>query len=192
MPRLFTRILFVQAVTSLRVIAAVVFASIALWPNHGNTALAIYVIAISTDALDGFLARRLGVASELGGAYDGFADKAVTVVSVLHVLARGAPVVPCCILLFRDLLVLSIRAIHIVPLPLLPPSRVVGALSGVTVRSLTVYLLVTRTEPGILLIHVWTWVAALITVLLLVSDAWRGRAALREALKTMRGSRWRE
>lgn len=175
------RVLLVQSVTSLRVAGAIAFASVALSPRYSAVALLIYVSALFSDLADGFLARRLRVATQFGAAYDGFADKAMTVVSALYLVALDAPVVPCCIVLFRDLLVLSIRAIPQTTFALLPPSRTVGALSGAAIRIVTVYVLVS-TFPNPAAVSAGAWAAAAISVALFARDAWRSRAHILKAL----------
>lgn len=181
-----TSIILVQSITAFRAAAALLFASIALQPALRPFAVATYGAALLSDALDGALARRLRVTSQFGGAFDGFADKAITTVSVLYAMTHGAPIVACSLVLLRDLLVLSLRAIRTDAAQLLPPSRAVGALSGLTMRLLTLYLLC-ETAHGVIVAHVATWFAAVVSISLVSRDIWRGRSEILSAVFQIRG-----
>ena len=60
------------------------------FPNHAYWATAVFAVAMSTDWLDGRLARRSGRTSALGSLLDPIADK-VLVLSVLIVLIEPGP-----------------------------------------------------------------------------------------------------
>ncbi|HEX8063890.1 MAG TPA: CDP-alcohol phosphatidyltransferase family protein, partial [Allosphingosinicella sp.] len=80
MERSLPAFLLVQGVTVSRIIAAILIGALA---QHGTPfILGLYIFALASDFLDGFLARRLGVSSALGHALDLIADKLLTAVSL--------------------------------------------------------------------------------------------------------------
>lgn len=156
-------LVLVQTVTLSRVAAMLLFAGTAL--NHELQPLAIsaFLYALMTDVADGHLARRFHVATEIGGALDGFADKFVTLSSTLYLLGAGIPLLPGCIILTRDLLVLSFRYVRVENVPLFPPRRLLGGLSGVPVRLLALVVLVDGVPANLL--GSLCWLVSLLTVL---------------------------
>ena len=80
--------------TVARVTAAPLVVLLYVWdfPNHAYWATGIFMAAMATDQVDGWLARRSGTTTPLGSLLDPVADK-VLVLSVLIVLA-GEGVVP--------------------------------------------------------------------------------------------------
>lgn len=73
-----------------------------------QAAFAIFVIAGISDAIDGFLAKRFGMASELGGYLDPIADKAL-IVSIYITLAMVGAIPTWLVILVvsRDLMIVS-------------------------------------------------------------------------------------
>ena len=59
------------------------------FPNHAYWATAVFIAAMATDQVDGWLARRQGRTSELGSLLDPMADKILTL-SALIMLVGGA------------------------------------------------------------------------------------------------------
>ena len=175
-----TPLLVVQLITSLRVVSAIAFAAIVVIPKYQMAALMCYLCGLLTDAIDGLAARRLQVASPGGSAYDGFADKAMTVVSALFGVALGAPLIPCALVLLRDLFVLSFRAIageRVV----MPPSRLNGSVTGAPLKVLTVAILFDRAvATGKNLSFAWYWLPGVISSISLAREIWVSRRVIAE------------
>ena len=73
-------------------------------------AAVIFTIASLTDWLDGYLARRLNQATELGAFLDPVADKLLVVVVLLVLLtAHPALLLPVAIIVLRELIVSALR-----------------------------------------------------------------------------------
>lgn len=70
--------------------AASVIPLFMLFPQYPATALIVFIAAAMTDALDGFLARKLGVESEEGKILDPIADKVLYIGSLI-ILQNAAP-----------------------------------------------------------------------------------------------------
>ena len=80
------------------------------FPHHAYWATAVFIVAMATDQVDGWLARRAGRTSPLGSLLDPVADK-MLVLSVLIVLA-GEGVFPgwmVALIVVRELLVSGLR-----------------------------------------------------------------------------------
>ena len=66
--------------------------------------LIIFILASITDYLDGFLARKYNLTSELGRILDPIADKVLTLSTlVILIYINSAPIVPTIIILFREI-----------------------------------------------------------------------------------------
>ncbi|NDA48133.1 MAG: CDP-alcohol phosphatidyltransferase family protein [Alphaproteobacteria bacterium] len=71
-------------------------------------AFALFVLAGLSDALDGFLAKRFGLASRLGSYLDPVADKALLVCTFLTLAVMGAVWTPLVILIVsRDVMIVG-------------------------------------------------------------------------------------
>lgn len=77
-----------------------------------RTAFWIFVIAASTDWVDGYLARRWNATTRWGAILDPIADKILVTGAILGVLTSGAVqqiVIPCGLILFREFAVSALR-----------------------------------------------------------------------------------
>jgi CDP-diacylglycerol--glycerol-3-phosphate 3-phosphatidyltransferase len=76
-----------------------------------SAALAVFLVAAATDAVDGPLARRRGGPTALGAALDPLADKILVVGTLVALALRGtAPLWAVVLILFRELLAVELRA----------------------------------------------------------------------------------
>jgi phosphatidylglycerophosphate synthase len=105
------------------------------------------LIALSTDALDGFLARRWHVTSEAGYVLDAMGDRALHLALVLIVLVRyDFHAAYAWLLIFRDI---SIYAVRILSPQWLQESRQFRWLSVVHANNLRVWLLLYIVRDGV-------------------------------------------
>lgn len=96
-----------NALTFLRILLIVPFA-MALYRQSYAVALAVFFVAASTDALDGFLARHFGWHSRLGAIADPLADKALLITAYLMLTWTGVlPQWLFWLVLGRDLLIVA-------------------------------------------------------------------------------------
>ena len=80
------------------------------FPNHAYWATAVFVVAMATDQIDGWLARRRGISSPLGKLLDPMADKVLVLAA--FVMLVGAGVAPACmvaLIVAREILVSGLR-----------------------------------------------------------------------------------
>ncbi len=146
-------------------------------------ALAVFCVAAATDALDGWLARRMNVRSTLGRVLDPVADK-VLVCGVIVVLTATSevPVIAALVIVIREILVCGLRE------ALAASSLTVGVtpLSKTkTVLQCLAIALVLAPDPAFATVGLAAmWLAALMTAL---SGLLHGEAA-RRALTARRRS----
>tara|TARA_Y200000002_G_scaffold332890_1_gene298947 strand:+ start:3030 stop:3563 length:534 start_codon:yes stop_codon:yes gene_type:complete len=75
-------------------------------------ALFIFIVAGLTDHLDGYLARKTGTTSDLGGLLDLIADKLLICTTIVFLISfgdRDALVIPSIIIIARELIISSFR-----------------------------------------------------------------------------------
>jgi CDP-diacylglycerol--glycerol-3-phosphate 3-phosphatidyltransferase len=81
-------------------------------PKLSFLAAGIFALASATDALDGYLARRLGLVTVVGKFLDPLADKLIVLSTLVMLVARGrAPAWLVILLMARELAVTGLRAI---------------------------------------------------------------------------------
>jgi phosphatidylglycerophosphate synthase len=186
MPRHFRRAVWIVHVVSIsRVIAGFGFVSTAAAEGYSRVAAVLYVYAVLSDLLDGFLARRLRLRSEFGAALDIVRDRYLTVISTLFFVWLRLPILPCCLLLGRDIILSGLRVVRVGERPLLAVERPVGIVTAAPIKVLTVTLLLVSSDviTGYFMgfaAAVWI-LAGWYTVSLCVS-LWRDRERLREAV----------
>jgi CDP-diacylglycerol--glycerol-3-phosphate 3-phosphatidyltransferase len=78
------------------------------FPNHAYWATAVFIAAMATDQIDGWLARRQGRTSELGSLLDPMADKILTL-SALIMLVGVFKAWMVALIVVRELLVAGLR-----------------------------------------------------------------------------------
>jgi len=111
-----------------------------LFKRQGTAAVAVMLVSWSTDALDGYLARRLNQVSNLGRVLDHLVDK-VWIGSVLVTLAftRGLPLYLAGAVILRDLLILAGSGIIMKARGSFVSSDVVGKITGFAFALLIVF-----------------------------------------------------
>jgi len=102
-----------------------------LFKRQNTAAVVVMLISWSTDALDGYMARRLGQVSNLGRVLDHLVDK-VWVGSVLVTLVylRNLPLFLAAAVILRDLLILAGSGVIMKARGLFVQSDVVGKITG--------------------------------------------------------------
>ena len=80
------------------------------FPNHAYWATAVFVVAMATDQIDGWLARRRGVSSQLGKLLDPVADKVLVLAALVMLIGEGvAPAWMVALIVVREILVSGLR-----------------------------------------------------------------------------------
>lgn len=97
-------------------LSVVLFALISLWQGDGCgiAAAILFSIAVFTDALDGYLARKYNLITQLGRILDPFADKVIVLGTFIFLLeqksASGVNAAMVVTILGRELLVTGLRS----------------------------------------------------------------------------------
>ena len=98
--------------TLARALAVPVVVVLFAWnfPNHNYWATAVFVVAMSTDQIDGWLARRWNQTSAFGSLLDPIADKVLVMSALVMLIAEGvAPAWMVAAIVAREFLVSGLR-----------------------------------------------------------------------------------
>jgi CDP-diacylglycerol---glycerol-3-phosphate 3-phosphatidyltransferase len=98
--------------TVARVAAVPVVVVLFAWnfPNHAYWATAVFVVAMATDQIDGWLARRSGTSSALGTLLDPVADKVLVLAALVMLIGESvAPAWMIALIVVREILVSGLR-----------------------------------------------------------------------------------
>src|SRR5712691_3705117 len=98
--------------TVARVAAVPIVVLLFAWdfPNHAYWATAVFVVAMATDQIDGWLARRSGTSSQLGSLLDPVADKVLILAALVMLIGEGvAPAWMVALIVIREILVSGLR-----------------------------------------------------------------------------------
>lgn len=80
------------------------------FPNHAYWATAVFAVAMATDQIDGWLARRRGTSSPLGALLDPVADKVLVLATLVMLVGAGvAPAWMVALIVAREILVSGLR-----------------------------------------------------------------------------------
>jgi len=145
---------FPTCLTLLRVFAVVPFVVLSL-NEHYLAALVIFILASLTDFLDGFLARKLGMITDVGAFLDPLADKMIVVSALLCLVATGlVPVWVVMIIVCRDFAVDGMR--------------MVGARKGKTISASPIG----KAKTAVQMTAIVTFYVALITYQIIALFGW--------------------
>ena len=98
--------------TVARVAAVPVVVILFAWdfPNHAYWATAVFIVAMATDQIDGWLARRRGTSSQLGKLLDPVADKVLVLAALIMLMGEGViPAWMVALIVVREILVSGLR-----------------------------------------------------------------------------------
>jgi CDP-diacylglycerol---glycerol-3-phosphate 3-phosphatidyltransferase len=80
------------------------------FPNHEYWATAVFAVAMATDQIDGWLARRRGTSTPLGALLDPVADKVLVLAALVMLVGEGvAPAWMIALIVVREILVSGLR-----------------------------------------------------------------------------------
>lgn len=116
----------VEGLTISRLLAALVFACIAFQTIPAGLKASLYGLAMLSDLIDGFLARRMKLRTHLGQVLDLISDKSLTIVSLLYAAALGVSIAPLALIGAREILMIGARLVVVNGEQLLPTNRAFG------------------------------------------------------------------
>ena len=180
-----------NALTASRlVLAAVFFTILSFYQHEGrgdptmlNIAFLIYLVALFTDFLDGYLARRWKVTSKLGSFLDTTADKLLVTVVLMALVAvgRASPWLAAAIVA-REIAILGLRGVAAADGTVFAPSP--GGKAKATAQFVAILLAILRPGDKIGAAYLDQWamlVAAVLTIATGIDYFLRYSAALRRA-----------
>jgi phosphatidylglycerophosphate synthase len=176
----------VESVSLFRLLAALLFASVAFQNLPLIIVVSVYGFAMASDLVDGFLARRLKMDTYFGKVLDLVSDKSLTIVSVLYAAARGIHLLPLGVIAIREVVSLGMRIVVVDGMPLLSTNRILGGFMSCLLWGTTLWLATTPTNGPVIgiigtLYDVCAGAFALNLIVRVCGARGRIRASLREA-----------
>ncbi|WP_395243446.1 CDP-diacylglycerol--glycerol-3-phosphate 3-phosphatidyltransferase [Agromyces sp. MMS24-K17] len=180
-----------NAITIVRILLAPVFFWLLLVDDgEGGTlrwiATAIFVIAIATDGIDGYIARSRGLVTDLGKILDPIADKLLTSGALVCLSLLGeVPWWVTIVIVVREVGITVWRFVE------LGRGNVVPAASGGKLKTLVQAVAISfALAPLPALLGEWmAWVNAVLLAAALVLTVWSGLLYVRDALRLAREHR---
>jgi phosphatidylglycerophosphate synthase len=173
----------VQSITLVRVVAAILFASIAFQNVPHLLISALYALAMITDVIDGYVARRLHIESSFGEVLDLIGDRSLTIVSLLYAAACGIDLLPLALIAARDLISMGARLIVVHGRQLLPINRVLGGAFAIVLWGTTLSLVIAdRQNSFVRAANVVYWVCSIVLSLILVARILANAQGVKAAL----------
>jgi CDP-diacylglycerol--glycerol-3-phosphate 3-phosphatidyltransferase len=170
-------------VSLLRPFAALLFASVAFQRAPLALVLSLYGIAMGSDLVDGFLARRFRATSYFGTVLDLVSDKSLTVVSLLYAAARGINILPLSLIATREIVMIGMRLITVNGTALFQTNRAFGGVMALALWGNTLLLILVGTGHFLLrLIGTVYWGCALALMMNMIARLLASRQRLRAAL----------
>jgi CDP-diacylglycerol--glycerol-3-phosphate 3-phosphatidyltransferase len=137
------------AVTASRLLFAAMFA-VCCVAGFREALLPLALFVELSDLSDGFLARRLGLTSDLGNIYDGMADHLARVTEFISLMGIGLiGTIPVLIFLWRDGAVATTRLVASASGARFPATRISGKAKGIAQGGCIVWLAATQSVPDL-------------------------------------------
>lgn len=151
----------VQSLSLTRIAAGVLFACVAFQSIPRPLLVTLYVLAMATDLVDGYLARRLNARTYFGKVVDLVSDKSLTIISLLYAAARGISIAPLAIIATREIVMIGMRLVTLHGGQLFPTSRSFGGVMAFLLWGTTALLIATSDASSVnRLIPTLYWVCA--------------------------------
>ena len=155
----------VESISLSRLLAALLFASLAFQNVPVLLVSGIYVFAMCTDLIDGYLARRLKADTYFGKVVDLVSDKSMTIVSLLYAAAREISIFPLALIAIREIIMIGARIIIVEDKQLFPTSKIVGGLLALFLWGNTLFLVLATDAYLVKIASNIYWACALIFTL---------------------------
>ena len=158
-----TKVWLVQSISIARLCATLLFAALVSTKFSVVLLSCLYVFAIVTDVIDGYVSRTLNVETYVGKIMDLVADKSLTVVSMIYAASRGIDLLPIALIASREIIMIGMRLVIVEGTQLFQTSRIFGGTMAVALWSNTVILIWSKTSSGLLPVaNAIYWVCALV------------------------------
>lgn len=146
--------ILIQLISIYRAVSILIFVMFyTIIPNELNSFLLI--TAISSDILDGYLARKFKLTSTGGKLLDLFSDKYLNCISIIFLIIEHYSLFPLLLILTKEIFVLSFRSIEIDGKFIISTNRILGGIMT-GILWLTVFLHVNKIFLGVINILIIT------------------------------------
>lgn len=164
-----------HAISLARLLAGILFATVAFQPLPLAVPATLYAAAMVSDLADGQIARRERAESYLGRVIDLISDKSLTVVSLLFAAACGISITPLALIGVREIIMLGARLIEVDGRQIFATNRVFGGIMAALLWSNTLALFIGRSDGAIRhTTEMVYWMCAIIFTVNLVIRSWVG------------------
>jgi phosphatidylglycerophosphate synthase len=168
----------------MRLVAGLLFATIAFQRVPLAFPVALYSAAMVSDLVDGLIARRGKAQSHFGRVLDLISDKSLTIVSLLFAAACAVPIFPLAFIGVREIVMLGARLITVGNRQVLATNRLFGGLMAAMLWGNTLALLIWRGMPDIRRgIEGVYWVSALIFMINLAGRIWESARRIKASVE---------
>jgi len=166
MLRLATKMWLASSLSLARLFAALIFASLAFQNVPVVVLAGLYGLAMTSDLLDGRLARKLHAESHFGKVLDLVSDKSLTIVSLLYAAERGVSLLPLALVAAREVIMIGARTLLVRGKSVFPTSRIFGGLMAFALWGNTLFLVLAGSDAELIRIaNLVYWVCAGVFVL---------------------------
>ncbi len=118
-----------------------------VFPNEVNSF--ILITAISSDLLDGYLAKKFNLSTTGGKLLDLFSDKYLNCISIVFLIIEGYPLLPLLAILTKEIFVISFRSIEVKGTFIISTNRTTGGIMSGTLW-LSVFFHTNQIIPAII------------------------------------------
>lgn len=132
----------IQSVSLGRLASAIIFSALAFHTTATWLLASIYCLAMVSDLIDGLMARKFQLESELGRTLDLISDKSLTVVTCLYAGVRGIDLLPLALIACREIIMIGMRTIQLGGKPLLSTNRLFGGFMAFIIWTTTLLMVV--------------------------------------------------
>ena len=178
------RLWLVESFSLSRLTAGLLFSALAFQSVRIEIPTALYLFAMCSDVIDGYMARRLESETYFGKVLDLVSDKSLTIVSLLYAAARGINLIPLSLIATREIIMIGARLITIDAIPLLPTNRRLGGILWLLLWGNTLFLFVEgTTRARVNTSNVIYWAIAIALVVNLVVRVYVSGPRIRASLE---------
>ena len=178
------------SISLVRLVGAIVFAAIAFQAVPLVLVGCVYGIAMGSDLIDGFLARRWKAESYFGRVVDLVSDKSLTIVSLLYAASRRVDVFPLALIATREVVMIGGRLIIVNGKQLFPTNRIFGGIMAFLLWVTTLFMVITRDDATYSSVeNKMYWGCAIVLSMNLAARVYTSRHRLRAYLSDVAGDR---
>jgi phosphatidylglycerophosphate synthase len=180
-----TRLWFVESLSFSRLAAALLFSALVFQDIHVAIPATLYLFAMCSDLIDGYLARRLNAETYFGKVLDLVSDKSLTIVSLLYAAARGINLIPLAFIGTREIIMLRARLIVVDGTQLFPTNRLLGGVLWLLLWGNTLFLVLGgASSDRVRTANVVYWGCALVFAFNLLVRVYVSVPRIKDSLKT--------